>query len=199
MAIQEKLYTVDDLWAMESDPAYENRYFYLIDGRLFEDAMPGRTHARLAVKIARYLDEFTEGRGQGEVTSECGFFPSDSHYTLLLPDVAYQRFDRLPDPPPDGYVGQMPDLAVEIQSPTDSRPKMLRKARAYLENGTTLVWLVQPKRQGIELCRLQEDGDIHSEFLGQGDRLSGENILPGFELDVSKLFDAVRGGRTVEI
>lgn len=194
MAIQEKLYTVDDLWAMEGDPAFEDRYFYLIAGKLFEDAMPGRTHARLAVKIARYLDEFAEGRGQGEVTSECGYFPPDTRYTLLLPDVAYQRFDRLPDPPPEGYVPQMPDLAVEIQSPTDSLRKMLRKAQAYLENGTALVWLVQPKRRGVEVCRLREDAGIQSEFFGPGDRLSGEDILPGFELEISNLFDAVRGG-----
>lgn len=188
MAIQEKLYTVDDLWAMESDPAYENRYFYLINGELFEDAMPGRTHARLAVRIARYLDEFAEGRGQGEVTSECGYFPPDTRYTALLPDVAYQRFDRLPDPPPEGYVPQMPDLAVEIQSPSDSRQKMLQKSRAYLENGTTAVWLVQPKRRVVEVCRLREDGNIQSELFGPGDRLSDEDILPGFELEVSKIF-----------
>ena len=174
------------------DPAYENRFFYLIDGKLFQDAMPGRTHARLAVKISRYLDEFAEGRGQGEVTTECGFFPPDTHYTLLLPDVAYQRFDRLPDPPPEGYVGQMPDLAVEIQSPPDSLRKMFRKAQAYLENGTAVVWLVQPKRQGLENCRLGEDGDLQSEFLGPGDRLSGEDILPGFELEVSKIFAVLR-------
>ncbi|MDE2636761.1 MAG: Uma2 family endonuclease [Chloroflexota bacterium] len=192
MAVQEKLYTVDDLWVMESDPAYENRYFYLIDGRLFEDAMPGRTHAKLAVKIARYLDEFAEEHGQGEVTSECGFFPSETRYTLLLPDVAYQRFDRLPDPPPEGYVGQMPDLAVEIQSPSDSPPKMFRKAQAYLENGTAVVWLVQPELRGVEVCRLGEDGGIQSEFLGPGDRLSGEDILPGFELEVCKIFAVLR-------
>lgn len=193
MAIQEKLYTVDDLWAMESDPVFEDRYFYLIDGRLYEDNVPGRIHARLAVRISRYLDEFAEAHGFGEVTSECGYHPPETRYTALLPDVAFQRFENLPDPPPEDYVPQMPDLAVEIQSPTDSRRKMLRKAQAYLENGTALVWLVQPKRRGVEVCRMGEDAGIQSEFLGPGDMLSGEDILPGFELDVSKLFDAASG------
>lgn len=194
MAIQEKLYTVDDLWAMESDPAYEDRYFYLIDGQLFEDAMPGRIHGRLALRIGRHLDEYAEAHNPGEVTVETGFHPPETRYTAMLPDVAYQSYAKLPDPPPEGYVPQMPDLAVEIQSPTDSRQKMLRKAQAYLENGTALVWLVQPKRQGVEVCRLREDAGIQSEFLGPGDRLSGEDLLPGFELDLSKLFDAVRRG-----
>ena len=192
MAIQEKLYTVDDLWAMESDPAYEDRYFYLIDGRLFEDAMPGRIHGRLALRIGRYIDEYAEAHDLGEVTVEVGFHPPETRFTALLPDVAYQSYAKLPDPPPEGYVPQMPDLAVEIQSPSDSRRKMLRKAQAYLENGTALVWLVQPKRRGVEVCRMGEDADIQTEFLGPGDRLSGEDILPGFELDVSKLFNALR-------
>ncbi len=194
MAIQEKLYTVDDLWAMESDPAFENRYFYLIDGRLFEDAMPGRTHGRLALKIGRYLDEYAETRNLGEATVEVGFHPPETRFTAMLPDVAFQRFENLPDPPPEGYVPRMPDLAVEIQSPTDSRQKLLRKAQAYLENGTALVWLVQPNRRVVEVCRLRDDGGIQSDLLGPGDKLSGEDILPGFELDVSRLFDAVRRG-----
>ena len=188
MVIQEKLYTVDDLWAMESDPAYEDRYFYLIDGILYEDDVPGRTHGRLAVKISRYLDEFAEARNLGEVTVAVGFHHPESRYTALLPDVAFQRFDKLPDPPPEGYVPRMPDLAVEIQSPSDSLSKMRQKARAYLDNGTSVVWLVQPARQGVEVCRLGEDGAIHTEFKRQGDLLGGYDFMPGFELAVNKLF-----------
>ena len=192
MAIQEKLYTVDDLWAMESDPAFEDRYFYLIDGRLYEDEMPGRTHGRLALKIGRYLDEFAESHGLGEVTVECGYHPPGMRHTAMLPDVAYQRFVNLPDPPPDGYVPQMPDLAVEIQSPSDSLSKMRQKAQAYLNNGTSTVWPVLPQRRGVEVCRLGEDGAIQSEFKRQGDLLGGYDCMPGFELEVSKLFAVLR-------
>ncbi len=188
MVIQQNLYTVDDLWAMESDPAYEHRKFYLIDGVLYEDEMPTRPHARLQVRIGHFLYEYEVGFGLGEVTTECGFHPPEKRYTALLSDVAFQRFDQLPDPPPERYVPKMPDLAVEIQSPSDSMSKLLQKARAYLENGTTIVWLVQPKRHGVTVCRLGEDGAIHSEFKRQGDLLGGYDSMPGFELEVSKIF-----------
>ena len=174
---------------MESDPAYEDRYFYLIDGKLYEDDMPGRPHGRLAVKIAFQLELFNTRHNLGEVTVEVGFHPPDTRYTAMLPDVAYQRFENLPDPPPEGYVPQMPDLAVEIQSPSDSLSKLRHKAQAYLENGTAIVWLVQPERRGVEVCRLGEDAGVKSEFHGPGDTLSGEDILPGFKLEVSRLFD----------
>ncbi len=192
MAIQEKLYTVDDLWAMESDPEFEHRKFYLIDGILYEDEMPKRLHARLQVRIGHFLYEYEEGFGLGEVTSECGFHPPASRHTALLPDVAFQHFENLPDPPPDGYVPQMPDLAVEIQSPSDSLNKLRHKAQAYLENGTAIVWLVQPERRGVEVCRLGAGGDMKTEFLGMGDTLHSKDILPGFELEVSKIFAVLR-------
>ena len=192
MVIQEKLYTVDDLWAMESDPAYENRYFYLIDGILYEDDVPSRPHGVIAVKIAVQLELYNTEHNLGEVTVEVGFHHPESRYTAMLPDVAFQRFEQVPDPPPQGYVPQMPDLAVEIQSPRDSLKKLRHKAEAYLKNGTPLVWLVQPKRKGVEVLRLVEDEGIQADFHGLGDRLSGEDILPGFELDLSKLFAAVR-------
>ncbi|MDE2777537.1 MAG: Uma2 family endonuclease [Chloroflexota bacterium] len=188
MAIQENLYTVDDLWAMESDPALEHHKYYLIDGVLYEDEMPKRPHARLQVRIGHFLYEYEVRFGLGEVTTECGFHPPTTRHTALLPDVAFQRFDQLPDPPPEGYVPTMPDLAVEIQSPSDTMSKLWQKARAYLEHGTIIVWLVQPERQSVVVCRLGEDGAIHSELKRQGDLLGGYDCMPGFELALNKLF-----------
>ncbi len=192
MVLKEKLYTVDDLWAMEHDPAFEQRKFYLIDGRLYEEEMPGRIYARLALKIGRYLDEYAEARGLGEVTVECGYHPADTRYTLLLPDVGFQRFENVPDPPPAGYVPRMPDIAVEIQSPSDSLTKLRHKAQTYLLNGTSIVWLVLPDRRGVEVCRLLDGTQLQIEFVSSDGTLSGEGALPGFELDVSKIFAVLR-------
>lgn len=192
MAIQEKLYTVDDLWAMESDPAYEDRKFYLIDGRLYEDEMPGRKHGLVAIEIGFYLRQYTAENPVGEVTGEVGFHPPETRYTAMLPDVAFQRFENLPDPPPENYIPKMPDLAVEIKSPSDSQSKMRRKAQAYLENGTALVWLVMPERRTVEVCRIAAGGELQSELLGQDDTLSCEDILPGLELAVSDIFAVLR-------
>ena len=192
MAIQQKLYTVDDLWAMESDPEFEHRKFYLIDGVLYEDEMPTRPHAKLQILIGHFLYEYEKRFGLGEATSECGFHPPEKRYTALLPDVAFQRFDQLPDPPPEGYVPKMPDLAVEIQSPSDTMSKLRQKARAYLENGTAIVWLVLPERRGVEVCRLGDGGELQSAFLGPGETLRSDEILPGFELAISDIFAVLR-------
>ena len=176
MAIQEKLYTVDDLWAMESDPAYEDRYFYLIDGRLYEDAMPGRIHGRLALKIGRYLDEFAETHNLGEATVEVGFHPPETRHTALLPDVAFQRFENLPDPLPEGYVPRMPDLAVEIQSPTDSRQKLHRRL-TWRTARRSFGWF-NPKRVSSKSVACVTTAVYSLSFLAWATRLAVKTSCP---------------------
>ena len=193
MSIQEKLYTVEDLWEMELDPDNDGRHFYVIDGELFESALPGQIQGRLAALISFHLARYNRKENLGEVTVKTGFHPPDARYTLLLPDVAYMRLARLPDPPPEAYVPEMPDLAVEILSPSDTITKARRKAEIYLQNGTTLVWLVQSKRQGVEVCRLVADSGPQLKFAGQSESLSGEGILPGFELEIDLLFPPSMG------
>jgi len=82
----------------------------------------------------------------------------------------------------------MPDLAVEIQSPSDRLVELRRKAAVYLRHGTEIVWLVLPKRAGVEVWRLGDNGIPASEFIARGGSLTGEPVLPGFALELQRLF-----------
>ncbi len=188
MIVQERLFDVNDVWELAHDPDNENVCFELIDGELFTMTPPGRRQGLLATEIVFYLRLFLSRRDIGEVTIESGYFSEHDRHTLLGPDVAFLRYDRLPQPPTEKYVSVMPDLAVEIRSPFDTLAKVRRKAEVYLRRGTTLVWIVLPKQAGVEVWRQDESGQLYSEFLGVGDKLSGEAILPGFELEISRLF-----------
>ncbi|MCY4018292.1 MAG: Uma2 family endonuclease [Chloroflexi bacterium] len=188
MVVQERLFDVDDVWRLAHDPDNENVRFELIDGELFTMVPPGRRHGILAAKISFYLTLFNNEHELGEITIESGYFSADDRHTLLGPDVAFMRYDRLPQPPTEKYVPVMPDLAVEIRSPFDTLAKIRRKAEVYLRRGTTIVWLVLPKQEIVEVWRQDETGQLRSEFLGVGDQLSGQEILPGFELEISLLF-----------
>ena len=189
--VQEKLYTIDDMWALDHDPAYELRKFYLIDGRLHEEDVPGRPHAKIASELNAELVIYNRIHDVGEVLVEGGFYPADDRFTLLLPDVAFMRHDSLPQPPPQAYVPAMPDLAIEILSPSDTMAQARRKAQVYLDNGTALVWLVQPEARTVEVCRLDDDARLDTQIVGLGERLSGEEVLPGFVLEVSDIFRQV--------
>ena len=188
MAIQEKLYTIDDVWALSHRPENQNRYFYLIDGELYWAMPPGGEHGDLASELIFRLKSFAEGQDLGKFTVETGYYPPDDRHTVLGPDVAFISKARAPKPFPKNFVPAMPDLAVEIKSPTDSLKEVRRKAAVYLANGTALVWIVLPAEKGVDVCRASAVSGLNIEFIGRDGNLSGEGVLPGFKLALTLLF-----------
>ena len=195
--VKTKTYTIDDVWAMECDPVNEGRYFYLIDGELREDPMPNRSHGNLQLGIGIRLKMFVGERSLGEVYTEVGHYVSKSLDTYLIPDVAYSSHDRLGASSPDEFVSTMPDIAVEIKSPSNSMAQLRRKARTYLQHGATLVWLVLPEQSAVEEWQVGDDGKLRHRLIERAGALDGGTALPGFELALSEIFpqtDKHRGG-----
>ncbi|MYE26308.1 MAG: Uma2 family endonuclease, partial [Chloroflexi bacterium] len=95
---------------------------------------------------------------------------------------------RMPDPIPQKFAGFMPDLAVEIASPSNTVAELHSKALIYLRNGTHLVWILYPLRESAEVCRLDDEEQLTTESVDPDGALSGEDVLPGFELDLRRLF-----------
>ncbi len=188
--IEQQLYSVDDVWDLAHQAGNENIHHELIDGELFTMSPPGYVHGRLAVLIARYIGNFAEERELGEVTVESGYHPPDNRHTLLSPDVAFVSQAKAPQPFWGKYIPVMPDLAVEILSPTDALRQVRRKAALYLRHGTQLVWIVLPAEKGVDVCRSADGSRLDIEFVGSEGSLSGEQVLPGFELQVELLFPA---------
>ena len=83
----------------------------------------------------------------------------------------------MPGVSPDGYGEFVPDIAIEIRSPSDRAGTVLAKVADYLDAGARLVWVVDPVRQLVTVYR--EDGS-HA-LLGIDDTLNGDEVLTGFE------------------
>ena len=81
----------------------------------------------------------------------------------------------------------MPDLVVEIQSPSNSMMDMKKKAAIYIQNGTRIVWVVRPSNKTVEVIHMGDDNELRSVVVGTDGTLSGEDVLPGFELPVSSI------------
>ncbi len=72
--------------------------------------------------------------------------------TVVAPDVAFVRRDRLPDPIPErGYFLIAPDLVVEVISPTDEPGDIRRKQALYDRVAIPMVWWVDPLRRTISV------------------------------------------------
>lgn len=188
MAIQQQLHTVDSVQHLVRTSEYNRRRFYLIDGELFEMSPVKRIHSRLAHRIGMFLGIFLEEHDLGEAHTELGFYPADDRSTLLAPDVAFVSHTRLSEQPEDGFLSIMPDLAVEIPSPSDTLTQLRRKAQICLDNGASVVWIVLPAEKGVDVCRAADGSRLNIEFVAQDGMLSGEDVLPSFELPLTKLF-----------
>lgn len=188
MAIRERLYTVDEVWRMACAPEYEARKICLIDGEMLVTISPGQIHARLALRIGRFIADYADEHNLGEATVEGGYHPPDDRQTLLIPDVAFEGAAQASKPATPGYAPFMPDLAVEIISPSQLLEQARRKAAVYLQHGTALVWLVNPTDKSAEVWAALEDGGSQSETVDLDGELTGGAVLPGFALPLRRLF-----------
>lgn len=189
-AIQEKQrYTVADYEVFIALPEHEDRRFELIDGEIIEVSPKlrhGLATGGLFAAIYMWLKEHPIGIVAVEVDHQ---MPDDPNNTRR-PDISYISNERLQDADPDETLPFMPDLAVEIKSPSNS-VKGIRglreKALYYLENGSRLVWLIYPDRKSAEACSRSADGAIQFVPLGKDDPLDGGDVLPGFSIALSEV------------
>lgn len=83
------------------------------------------------------------------------------------------------------YFPGAPDLAVEIRSPRDRSAGVRVKVADYLEAGVRLVWVVDPKAERVTVYRSL----LRPRILTREETLDGEDVLVGFSVAVSELFD----------
>ena len=188
MVARERDYTIDDVWRLERQPMNITEKYYLIDGELCVKMSPGHFHGSVASEIARLLGNHVVERGLGRVTVEVGYHPPGERRTVLLPDVAFESWARAARTPLPTYAPYMPDLAVEVVSPSQTLAETRRKAAVYLRHGTVMVWLIDPERNTAESWAAADDGRVRSEIIELDGELSGGAVLPGFTLPLRHLF-----------
>jgi len=148
-------------------------------------------HGIYTIRVALPVAQFVEERGLGVVFSaETGFViqHADGTESVLAPDMAYIAAERIPDALPEGFWRIPPDLVVGIRSRSESQREVAQKTAMWLEAGVQLVWNVDPYRQLVSVHRANGT----AQTLRLDDTLSGEDVLPGFELPLRRIFRPVR-------
>ena len=188
MATREPEYTIGDVWRLACAPENDTKKYCLIDGELLVTMSPGQLHGRLALRIGRFIADYADKHHLGEAAVEVGYHSPDDQQTLLIPDVAFEGRAQASQPAITGYAPYMPDLAVEIISPSQSLVDAQRKAKVYLRHGTAIVWLVHPGEKNAEIWTSEDDGTPQRETIDLVGGLSGGTVLPGFTLPLRRLF-----------
>ena len=179
-----KLWTVEEIEQLPDD---EYRYA-LIRGELYRMPPPMGPHGLIVLAIGWHLFGFVKERRLGRVYDQSGFILERGPDTLLGPDLAFVASARLPANL-QGYPEVAPDLVVEVASPSQSGPSIAEKAALYLEAGVRLVWIVDPVRRTGHVRHANRS----DRSLTEQDAIDGEDVLPGFRLPLSQLFEEAFG------
>ncbi|MFB2894525.1 Uma2 family endonuclease [Aerosakkonemataceae cyanobacterium BLCC-F50] len=104
------------------------------------------------------------------------------------PDAAWirrERWDALTKEQQETFAPICPDFVLELRSKNDKMEPLRAKMREYLENGASLGWLIDRKNQKVEIYRQNRDVQVLDHPL----TLSGEDVLPGFVLDLTEVWN----------
>ncbi|MGB5596059.1 MAG: Uma2 family endonuclease [Crocosphaera sp.] len=103
------------------------------------------------------------------------------------PDASWiplEKWNNLTTQQRQKFLPLCPDFVIELRSPSDSLTTLQNKMKEYVENGTKLGWLINPKNQQVEIYRQGKEVAI----LDNPTTLSGEDVLPYFVLDLELIW-----------
>ena len=182
MAVPGRVMTAEELFQLPDD----NCRCALVGGELQRMNPAGFDHGAVIVNLTAPLAQHVKAHRLGVVCgAETGFVLARNPDTVLAPDIAFVRRERVPATgrPTSFWEGAL-DLAVEVTSPWDTRPEVAGKVEAWLSAGTPVVWVVDPQDATVTI---HQSGRA-TRRLAESDTLDGAPLLPGFSLPVREIF-----------
>ena len=154
----------------------------LIRGELRATVATGLRHGEITAAMGAVLLAYVRPRRRGRVFgSDAGVLLERNPDTVREPDVAYVSAERLPsDAAISGYCPVVPDLVVEIVSPSDGAAAADDKADLWLRYGARAALVVNPETLAISVRRPHRPAAV----LTIDDTLALDDILPGFACPV---------------
>jgi Uma2 family endonuclease len=155
-------------------------------GELIVMPPTGSETGRRASSLTYQLEAWCRQDGGGVV------FGSSAGFTLpngaiRSPDASWinrEKWDSLTKQQKEKFAPICPDFVVEIRSPSDNLTQLYLKMFEYLENGVSLGWLIDPLKRQVYVYRPNQETVV----LESPETVSGEPLLPGFELNLTELW-----------
>lgn len=183
MITQQRVYTYYEFEQRIASEPNSDR-FELIYGTIVEKPMPTQERGMIIARFSFYMVAYLDENPIGNFSVETAHKVEGDQYNKRIPDASYMS--KASGMTTQGAVPQTPDIAIEVLSPDQSPLELREKAQYYLNNQTQIVWIVFPNTQQIEV---RTDDTV--TVLGADDTLTAEAVLPGFKVEVGKLFKRV--------
>ncbi|MGF1936516.1 MAG: Uma2 family endonuclease [Nostoc sp. ChiQUE02] len=180
-----KIDLTDDQFFEMCQKNRDYRFERTVSGELLIMPPTGSDTGRRNVKLTTQLDIWNSESNLGEVfDSSTGFtLPNGAERSPDASWVKIERWNALTPEQQEKFAPICPDFIVELRSRTDSLKELQEKMQEYIENGAQLGWLIDRKNKRVEIYRPGKDVEV----LDNPASLSGENVLPGFVLDLQQI------------
>ncbi len=174
--------TADQLLQMPDD-GYR---YELVGGELRKKPWRGWREGVLVSQLFMALRQFADEQDLGLVLGPgVGFRLACDPDTVRVADTVFLGKERLVTAPAGNtFWPGAPDLVVEVVSPGDTMGEVDEKVRMWIDAGTAMVWVVNPKWRNVTVYRSPTD----IKTLTENDELDGEDVVPGFRCRVESVF-----------
>lgn len=177
--------TVDEFLAFpETEPPSE-----LIGGEVVQKMAPTWNHGLLVKELIFLIENYLRTTREAELVTEARH-AARAEDTVFLPDINVTLRERVPKDRTvlaRGAVEVAPDFAIEVLSPDDRPGRVLERIEFYLRLGVRLVWIVDPDRETVTVCRPAEAASVHRA----PEALDAQPVLRDLRLDLGELFSVL--------
>lgn len=166
---------------------YENRRAELVKGIVKEVPMPWLEHGKICATWARLLGNYAHERQSAHVMTNDSFIPTRRDPdTVRGMDVCYITYEKLQKGRiPGGMIDVVPELIVEVKSPSETWNQALIKMTEYISVGVMVVIIVDAGTTTASVYRENAFQQIyHADQV-----LTIPDVLPGFSVRVGSLFE----------
>lgn len=179
--VQNRIWTDDELLSLPDDA---NKYEVLKGVLVMSPA--GIEHEEIGARLIAALVNFVREHKLGIVCGSSAGYWMKGRTNFLSPDVSFIAKERLQGlkRAPKKFFDGAPDLVIEILSPSDTVELLHEKTVQYFENGTRLLWVVNPAEQIVLVYHSPQP----DQLLRTDDALDGEQVAKGFTWPISELF-----------
>ena len=176
-----RLYTAKEFESLPLKERYE-----LIRGELYRMPNNSSEHGRRTSRLTWRVAGFVEENNLGDTfAAETRFTIESDPDTVLGPDFSFVANGRVSEYPETGYLRLTPDLILEARSPSETRRGYADKISHWLSAGAKVVWALDPKAKTLTIHRKGHNPVV----LAEADTLTCEELLPGFSLALSIVFE----------
>lgn len=161
------------------------RLYELVESTLVEKPM-GSPESFVAMELAFALRLHLSAHDAGFLYGADALIEIMPHL-VRGPDLSFISWTKGSERtvPGDPISHLVPDLAVEILSPRNTRAEMKRKLGEYFDGGVRLVWIIDPRSRTAEV----HTGSSRGKVIAEDGSLDGADVLPGFRIKLAKLFE----------